>query len=298
MAYKICAMLSVYHLIDIGFNTDYCSRMKSENFLISIVLSLTSSNHINNMKYDQGLVEKLKEVGLTKSEAEFYLTSLSLGPATAIQLGEKLGHTRQMVYNLLPALTNKGLIKHIETDGRKLYEATNPEVLVDLATSITKSIKDVLPSLKTRRAELDSLPKITIYENPLSMREWYRRYMGEAKAGDDLIIWASGKKQDWHEIDREFYDNYLKFSEKKGVNSYIVLPDNAEAREYQKTLGRKFTHIKFIRDAWETMGEKWVWQDQICYLTIKDNATNLIVIESNVLAEIERFDFAQIWQKK
>lgn len=249
------------------------------------------------MKIDPELIEKLREVNLSKGEAEFYLTSLSLGPATAIQLGEKLGHTRQMIYNLLPPLIQKGLIKQSEISGRSLYEATNPENLVELANDITKNIKEVLPVLKTRRAELTTLPKIFIYENPLAMREWFRRYMGEAKAGDDLIIWSSGKTQDWYEVDREFYDNYLKFSEKKGVNTFIILPDNAEAREHLKTFGRKHTHAKFIKDAWETTGEKWVWQDQICYLTIKDNATNLVMIESKELAEIERFDFAQIWQK-
>jgi hypothetical protein len=46
------------------------------------------------------------------------------------------------------------------------------------------------------------------------------------------------------------------------------------------------------------LAEKWVWKDQVCFLTIKDNATNMIVLESHELAEIERFDFAQIWQKK
>lgn len=250
------------------------------------------------MKFEPDLIDKLREVGLSKGEAEFYLTSISLGPATAIQLGEKLGHTRQMIYNLLPVLMQKGLIKQTEIGGRKLYEATNPETLMDLAQNITKDIKDIVPVLKSRRGELTTLPKITVYENPLAMREWYKHYMAQAQTGDDLIIWSTGKKQDWFEVDREFYDNYFKFSEKKGVKTFIILPDNKEAKDYQKTLGHKYTHAKFIRDAWESMGEKWVWQDQICYLTIKDNATNLVVIESKELAEIERFDFAQTWQKR
>lgn len=250
------------------------------------------------MKFEQDLIDKLREVGLTKGEAEFYLTSISLGPATAIQLGAKLGHTRQMIYNLLPTLMQKGLIKQTDIGGRKLYEVTNPEVLMDLAQNITKNIKDILPSIKTRRSELSALPKITIYENPIAMREWYRAYMAEAKGGDDLIVWATGTKQEWYDIDRDFYDNYLKFSEKKGVNTFIILPDTKEAHEYQKTLGHKHSHAKFIKDGWETLGEKWVWQDQVCHLTIKDNATNLVVIESKELAEIERFDFAQIWQRK
>jgi sugar-specific transcriptional regulator TrmB len=243
------------------------------------------------------ILDKLKGIGLTKSEAEFYLANLSMGPATAIQLGEHLGHTRQMVYNILPSLLEKGVVKKTEIGGRRLFEAVSPEVLVDRAQEITQNIKDIIPVLKTRRAEYSSIPKVTVYENPLAMREWYRSYMGEAKMGDELLVWSTGKHNYWYEMDREFYDNYLKFSEKKGIKTFVILPDTEEAREYQKSIGRKGTHVKFLKDPWETLAEKWIWKDQVCYLTIKDNATNMIVLESHELAEIERFDFAHLWQK-
>jgi len=244
------------------------------------------------------IFDKLKDIGLTKSEAELYLANLEMGPATAIQLGERLGHTRQMIYNLLPTLLEKGVIKKTEVGGRRLYEAVNPEILVDRAQEITQRIKDIVPMLKTRRGEYSSIPKVTVYENPLAMREWYRRYMSEARKGDELLIWASGKHQDWYDIDREFYDNYLKFSDRKGVRSYVILPDTPESHDYQRRVGKPGTKVKYVPDAWETLAEKWIWADQVCYLTIKDNATNMIVLESKELAEIERFDFAQIWQKK
>jgi len=251
------------------------------------------------MKNEQiDILNKLKETGLTRSEAEFYLANLQLGPATAIQLGEHLGHTRQMVYNLLPSLLEKGVVKKTEVGGRRLYEAVSPEILLDRAQEITQNIKDIIPVLKTRRAEYSSIPKITVYENPLSMREWYRGYMDSAKAGDELIIWSTGKHNYWYDMDRDFYENYMKFSEKKGVKTFIILPDTKDGHDYQKTIGRKSTRAKFIKNHWETLAEKWVWKDQVCFLTIKDNATNMIVLESHELAEIERFDFAQIWQKK
>lgn len=243
-------------------------------------------------------IEKLKEIGLTRSEAEFYLASLTLGPATAIQLGESLGNTRQMVYNLLPNLLEKGLVKRTEIGGRHLYEATSPEILIDRAEEIARKIKDIVPVLKTQRAEYSSIPVMTVYENPLSMREWYRKYMAEAKPGDELLVWSSGKDQDWFELDTDFYRHYLTFSEKKGVKTFVILPDNKEARGYQQKIGQKNTQAKFIRDGWESLAEKWLWRDEICYLTIKGNATNMIVIKSKELAELERFNFREIWEKK
>jgi len=239
----------------------------------------------------------LKEIGLTRSEAEFYLASLRLGPASAIQLGEHMGHTRQMIYNLLPSLVEKGLIKQSDINGRRLYEAINPEILADRAEKISHQIKELVPVLKSEQATSSAIPLITVYENPLAMRQWYRDFMKQAKNDDELLVWSSGKTQDWFEIDREFYEKYLSFSEKNGIKTFVILPDTKEAKEYQKTVGHKSTRAKFIEHGWETFAEKWIWKNQVCYLTIKGNATNMIVIESHELAEIERFDFLHIWQK-
>ena len=86
--------------------------------------------------------ELLQSIGLHKNEANLYLTALKLGASSAIQLGQKTGVTRQMIYELLPSLITKGLIKQIEIGNKKLYQALSPEILEDKANI---SLSGILP---------------------------------------------------------------------------------------------------------------------------------------------------------
>ena len=243
-------------------------------------------------------IEKtLEQIGLSRSEARIYLATLTLGPSTVIQIGQKSELTRQMVYTLLPALTGKGLIKEITINNKTLYQALPPERLKDEVENIAKKIDGLIPLLKSKQAENSAVPMITVYENPLAMREWYKNYMSEAKKGDELLIWSQGKIQNWYSMDQDFYDRYLSFSEKTGIKTYVLLPDTHEAVKYQKTVGKKVTKHKLVRGWEDRSSDKWVWRDQVCYLTIRENATNMIVLQSKSLADLERADFWSIWNK-
>lgn len=242
--------------------------------------------------------ELLKSIGLHKNEAKLYLVSLSLGPSSAIQLGQKIGISRQMVYTILDELLEKGLVKEVEVSGHRYFQAVNPEALKDRAEKILGEVKEAVPILKTKQAEYSALPLITVYENPLAMREWYRQYMKEAKKGDELLIWSSGNIEYWYGMDKEFYDKYMDIGEKVGVATYLIEPDTEQSKIHDKIVKRKNYQFKWFKNAWKTNAEKWIWKNQVCYLTIREHATNMIVIESKDLAEIERFDFWTLWKGK
>jgi len=244
----------------------------------------------------QTIEKTLEQIGLSKSEAKIYLASLSLGPGTVINIGQKSGLTRQMVYTLLPALAEKGLIKEITINKKTLYQALPPERLKDEVEVISKKIDSLIPLLKSKQAENSAVPTITVYENPLAMREWYKNYMNEARKDEELLVWSQGKLQNWYSMDTDFYDRYLNFSEKVGIKTYVLLPDTFESLKYQDTVGKKVTKHKLVRGWGERSSDKWVWRDQVCYLTIRENATNMIVLQSKSLADLERADFWSIWK--
>lgn len=239
----------------------------------------------------------LQHIGLNKNEANLYLTSLQLGPSTAIQLGQKLGITRQMVYTLLPQLIEQGLIKEITIGSKRFFQAVSPEVLNDRVRDIAQQVKEIVPILKTKEATNSSLPILSVYENPISMREWYRRFMKEAQEGDQLFIWATNKT--WFSADPDFLKEFLAFKKKKKIHDYIIAPDTHESREAAKgfAVNQPHSEYRFSTSWWHTDAEKWIWNDTVSYLTINENATNMIVIESKPLAAIEYFNFQQIWQK-
>lgn len=245
------------------------------------------------MKYTKLLIS----LGLNKNEADLYLTSLQLGPATAIQLAQKTGVTRQMIYTLLPQLAEQGLMKETMVGSRRLFQAVGPEALNDRVKHIAEQIKEVVPILKSKEATNASLPVLSVYENPISMREWYRQFMKEAKEGDQLFIWATNKT--WLSADPDFLKEFLAFKKKHKVRDSIIVPNIPEAREAAQRLKKEqpYAEYRFTDSWWHTDAEKWLWKDSVSYLTINENATNLIVLESRALAEIEYYNFRQIWHQ-
>ena len=241
--------------------------------------------------------ELLQSIGVHKNEGKIYLALLELGPASAIQLGKKVGLSRQMVYVILDGLLEKGLVKEVKIGKHQYFQALSPEVLSDRAVDIASKIKEIVPVLKTRQAQFAAIPLITVYENPIAMREWYRQYMRQVKKDDEMLIWSSGSLNFWYGLDKEFYEKYMDHSDKVGAWTYLIEPDTKETTAHDKVVARPHTKYKRFKNAYKPNAEKWVWKNQVCFLTIRENATNMIVIESKALAEIERFDFWRIWNK-
>jgi sugar-specific transcriptional regulator TrmB len=241
------------------------------------------------MKFEKDL----ESIGLSSSEAKIYLTNLSLGPASAIQLAQKLGITRQSIYELLPRLMEKGLIKQVQIGTRRYFQAVNPDVLRDRAKLISEKVEEIIPQLKSRQADTNAVPLISVYENPLSMREWYTSFMEQAGKGDQMLIWSTGNL--WYELDSEFYTKFAEFKNKNEVQDLVIAPNTPEARQIAQQLASPLRQYRFTSEWWLSSAEMWVWNNQIVYLTLKENATNMIVIESDALAAIERFNFRNVW---
>jgi sugar-specific transcriptional regulator TrmB len=244
---------------------------------------------------EQEIIKNLLSIGLSKNESNLYYISLITGPASAIQLAKKIGVTRQMVYLLLPEVERKGLIKRVQIGKRSLYQAADPETIIDIYDQYLGSLKDLVPELKSKQATAAEIPDITVYENIFSMREWYRKYMEMAALGDELFVWSTGTS--WYELDKSFYQKFIDFQDKTGVTVKIIAPDNTESRALNEPIKSQNRQIRYTKRWWAKNTEKWVWRDQVCFLTIKENSTNMIVINSRNLAALERFDFENSWRK-
>jgi sugar-specific transcriptional regulator TrmB len=237
----------------------------------------------------------LENIGLSSAEARVYLSCLILGPSSVIQISQKANFTRQMIYTLIPSLKEKGLIKETKIGEKTYYEATNPDFLKDLLLKTGSKIEKLIPELKSSQATASAIPLITVYENPIAMREWYKNFMKQAKKKDELLVWSAGR--DWYNLDLKFYRKWIRFKDKLGMKNLILTSDITEnKKKFWKQAIFHNAKFKYLKKWWNTKTEKWIWRDQVCYLTMRENATNMIVIKSKDLATLERFDFYKIWK--
>src|SRR3989344_3982433 len=89
----------------------------------------------------------LKQIGLTDYEAEVYLTLLANGQLSAYELAEKAGLYRQVTYDVLKRLGEKGFVSSVTEGKTKLFKPIDPKLILEFLNERTESYKQLLPEL-------------------------------------------------------------------------------------------------------------------------------------------------------
>ncbi len=248
------------------------------------------------MKDDILVYETLNRLGISRSQSKLYLEFLKTGAATIAQMARALNTSRQAIYLLLPELLDRGLVKEIRQGKRSLYQALPPSQLFALVEDLKARLDAVVPALTNLQTVPSEVPLVTIYDTPLSMREWYRHFLENVKEGDEFLLYDSGNIENWYKLDPEFYKNYMEQQVKKGIKLLCLLPESKKTDEFIREVGWSISEYRHPSKPLSNRVEQWIWRDEVCYQTIQGNATNLIVLKSKELAEFSRRQFMEVWE--
>lgn len=117
-------------------------------------------------------LEILEDLGLTPSEIKTYITLLELGSSTAGPILEKSGLQNSVIHRALNSLIGKGIINFIMEGKRKVYQATNPENLIEYIEEKKRRFQEILPELKNKQhAKKEEIA--TIYKGKRGLQEIY-----------------------------------------------------------------------------------------------------------------------------
>lgn len=75
--------------------------------------------------------EQLLGLGLTSNEVEIYLVLLNNGELSVNKIGSKSGLHRQVCYDALDRLVEKGFISYIIKNSKKFFKVLNPQKIID-----------------------------------------------------------------------------------------------------------------------------------------------------------------------
>ncbi len=75
--------------------------------------------------------EALLGLGLTKNEVTIYITLLDKGDLSVNEIGSKAGLHRQVCYDALDRLVEKGFVSFVYMNSKKFFRALNPQKILD-----------------------------------------------------------------------------------------------------------------------------------------------------------------------
>ncbi len=99
----------------------------------------------------------LERLGLNKNEAKVYYALLLKGSATAQELVKALGVYRNIVYDNLEKLIEKGLVSFVIQDTKRKFIAEKPSAIVEFLESKQQTLSDEIKKAKEMVPKISSI---------------------------------------------------------------------------------------------------------------------------------------------
>jgi len=168
------------------------------------------------------------ELGLTENEAKVYSALLGLGSINAGEIIKKTKLHRNIVYDNLGKLIEKGLVSYVLIKNIKRFEATSAIELKEYvnkkkeeALNQEKILKQVIPKIENIRNSREIKQEATIFKGKRGLKNVLEEI---TKIKSELLVFGTG----WgmKETLGEYYEQWhLKLRLNK-VKCRILLPEN------------------------------------------------------------------------
>ena len=232
----------------------------------------------------------LKEIGLTEYETEVYLALLSNGQISAYELAEKAGLYRQVTYDTLKRLEEKGFVSSVKEGNTKLFKAISPEMILEILNEKTESYKQILPQLNEINLASKQPLSVETYRGKNIVRIALRDIINNLKkTGGEVLCTAVDESVPFikYPTTNEQYErDMLKYKIKERV---LI-------REGSKGLFQKGTSsYKKISNKFFNQNPMQIYKDNV-QIIIWGNPDYLIIIRNKNVADSYRKQFELMWK--
>jgi sugar-specific transcriptional regulator TrmB len=138
-----------------------------------------------NMESLEKIKEYIRKTGLTENESKIYLTLLEFGPNQAGIISRKSGLHRRVVYDTAEMLIKKGLIGYIKKNNKKLFQASNPNKILETIKEKEESINDILPQMLSMYNQTKEKEETNFYKGKNGLKTVFE---DEIEEGKEILI--------------------------------------------------------------------------------------------------------------
>ncbi len=240
--------------------------------------------------------QELIKLGFNKNEALVYLSLIKFKKADALQIIKDTKFHKNIVYDNLEKLIDKGLVTFIIEEGKKSFQLAPSNMLIQFFEEQEEEIKEKKEKAIEFSKEIDKLAKkakimqeAQIYRGIKGIKSFYNQTL----EGGDFYVF--GAPQSSVSIMGElFWANYEIKRAKRKIHAKLIF--NPSLKEYGKTLNSKFTEIRYFNQVFEPLTETHI-QDNNVAIMVWTEEPFLFLIKSKEVADSYRDFFEDMWKQ-
>lgn len=257
----------------------------------------TSFNKVNMFVQEaQKLIKTLKEIGLTASEANTYLTLFSIGANPASTIAKAAELNRCTCYTNLKNLLTKGLIHQTIKNNVTYFTAVEPQFILDLLkvknSQQEENVANLIHSLEDFELLKNSYhkkPKVIFYEGKNGVKNIMEK-----------TLTSKGTIRAYACLDGltcllpVYFQTYYKRRTKKGIKVKAIYPVSKNSYLHKLRDKEELRESRLIPEEFNFHLDILIFDNKVAITSIKEQFG--VLIESEDMAKAQKDFFDLIWK--
>lgn len=232
----------------------------------------------------------LREIGLTNYEVEVYLALITNGQMSAYELAEKAGLYRQVTYDTLKRLGEKGFVSFVIEGKTKLFKAIDPELILEFLNEKTENFKQILPELRDINESSKQPLSVETYKGDNVVRIALRDIINALKeSGGEILCTAVDESvpfSQYETIVEQYERDLLEYK----IKERVIIKEGTKGLFHKGTSSYKKVPEKFFNQ-----NPVQIYGDNV-QIIVWGNPDYLIIIRNKGVADSYRKQFELLWK--
>jgi sugar-specific transcriptional regulator TrmB len=238
----------------------------------------------------------LIRLGFNKNEAKVYLSLIKFGKADAGMIIRETKFHKNIVYDNLEKLMNKGLAGFIIEDKRKVFSITSSNSLVEFFDGKEKEIaekkklaQDFSKEIEKRISILPKKQEAIVFKGVSGIKTFYN----ETLKGEDYVVFGA-PQESLNIMGELFWKNYNLKREENNIKVKMIF--NPSIKAYGDSITDKYTEVKYFERDFEPLTETNIQGNKVGIIVWTEEPV-IFVIEEEAVAKSYLAFFEKMWKQ-
>ena len=234
--------------------------------------------------------ETLLDLGMTKNEVEIYLVLLQNGSLSVNIIGEKAGLHRQVCYDALERLLEKGFVSYVQQNKKKYFQALEPQKAIDFLDKKRESMLAILPELN----KMATLPRETTAVEVVKGKNILRVILSDViktlrENGGELMM-LGVEESKFVEEDRVIIQQYIRDLKRFNLKEKLIAAKGAKTY-----LEGEQSEYRLIDAKYFNPNPLYIYGGKVVQV-VWSNPNYAVIINSHEIYDSYKKHFEMLWE--
>lgn len=237
----------------------------------------------------------LMELGLSLNESKIYLSLLEQGAANANRIAEISGIHRVNVYDSVHKLKERGLVSEVSLEGKRLFQASPPEVLKNIIKAKEIKLNTILNELELVAKLSRKNYEVQVYEGWDFIRNLFLHCLQLKEPIFALDVPITGIQKLGHYFQEVIHK---RRAEQNQMMYHIYSREAMERIKFLNTL--PYTEARYLEKEHEGNVTTTICGEEVAIHVIYEHEQQkplTIMIKNRQIADAYRTHFWLLWEK-